>query len=386
MSRPLSNRLRSLYTERIRDRLARAVRTGGRDRLLTRDELEEGASEYVRFGDAETYQFSEPPHSGPLPTEIEAKVGRQTVPRPFVCELRDVHVVGPHAIPIDSEGRYVVECVDGSVGRLVDAMVMTVGRRMVPLRVRRPRESLSRPVVSLVGPWAEEYFHWIADYLTRLEAVDRYAHTTGVEPTVLVPADPPSWLTESLALAGVQPARRRSWNGGRLRCRRFVVPSLRRHAFPHRQGYMYSPAALRTLADRLRGGVDDGSIDGTGRIYISRANAEGRHVVNEKELLTALSAYGFERYVLEDLSVGEQVALFSNAEAVVGPHGAGFINLIFADEPTVVELFGSYINACFFAIAAGMDCDYGFVTGEAVGDDLRVDPDAVVDLLTDLLD
>jgi hypothetical protein len=71
-----------------------------------------------------------------------------------------------------------------------------------------------------------------------------------------------------------------------------------------------------------------------------------------------LESYGFDSYVLEDLSFYEQVDLFSSAEIVVGPHGAGFTNTIFADDLTLLELFGSgelSHSLCYYGSPARKD-------------------------------
>ena len=57
------------------------------------------------------------------------------------------------------------------------------------------------------------------------------------------------------------------------------------------------------------------------RIYLSRAKARTRRCLNEAQLMSALSPYGFQTYCLESLTVEEQLRLFSESSVVVGPHG-----------------------------------------------------------------
>jgi capsular polysaccharide biosynthesis protein len=83
---------------------------------------------------------------------------------------------------------------------------------------------------------------------------------------------------------------------------------------------------------------------------------------NERELIERLTPFGFEAVALERLSVREQANLFSGAEIVVGAHGAGLANLLFASPGCqVIEIYMStYINWCFYTICAaaglGYDC------------------------------
>lgn len=76
------------------------------------------------------------------------------------------------------------------------------------------------------------------------------------------------------------------------------------------------------------------------KIYISRADANFRRIVNEDLLYAQLrEQYGFEKVVLGDLSFKAQKQLFHESNFVISPHGAGMANIIFAQAGTkVLEL------------------------------------------------
>ena len=66
----------------------------------------------------------------------------------------------------------------------------------------------------------------------------------------------------------------------------------------------------------------------TRRVFISRkAHAVRRY--NDNEIFAVAAAKGFEEVYLEDLSFEESIRLFREAEFIVGPHGAGWANLLF---------------------------------------------------------
>jgi hypothetical protein len=69
-------------------------------------------------------------------------------------------------------------------------------------------------------------------------------------------------------------------------------------------------------------------------IYISRRDSKLRKMANEAELEDALSRLGFRIVCLSALSLQEQIATIRNAQVVVGPHGAGFVHLLFAKPGT----------------------------------------------------
>ena len=79
----------------------------------------------------------------------------------------------------------------------------------------------------------------------------------------------------------------------------------------------------------------------TRRVFISRADARKPRLLNEDEVFARLERFGFERVMPGRLPVADQVALFSGAQAVAGPHGAGMTNLVFMPEGgAVIEIFG----------------------------------------------
>jgi hypothetical protein len=312
---------------------------------------------------------------------------------PYVCELPDVELVGPDAIPV-IRGGYVFENSLESVQRLTTSGLKSVAHGTLPRRSggSGPRRRLDA-AVSLVGPWNGNYTHWFQDYLARLEGLERYERETGVEPAVLIPTDASGWMCDALRALGYGPDRWIEWDGGRLRVDRFIVSAVRREARERAAGrrLLYSPTEFRWLRDRVVENIDpEQTRPHSPRIYISRADATVRRVTNEDEVMDLLSARGFERYVLGELSYAEQVTLFSDAEAIVSPHGSGLLNQIYADDATVIELFGPKHSitdpAIEYYIADLWGHDYGCVQGDVVGCDTRADLDGLEILLERMLD
>lgn len=66
------------------------------------------------------------------------------------------------------------------------------------------------------------------------------------------------------------------------------------------------------------------------RIYVARGPSQTRRVLNEPELEASLQSIGFEIVHADALSVAQQARVFSEAELIVGPHGAAMTNLMFS--------------------------------------------------------
>lgn len=117
------------------------------------------------------------------------------------------------------------------------------------------------------------------------------------------------------------------------------------------------------------------------KIYISRTHASVRRVTNELELIKELEKIGFKIIYLEHLSPYEQAYIFNKAKIIVGPHGSGLANLIFADAGcTLIEIdHGVNPPRSFYQrMAKIMNCNYcpfyvDQTTEEQLEDDIIVD-------------
>jgi capsular polysaccharide biosynthesis protein len=102
------------------------------------------------------------------------------------------------------------------------------------------------------------------------------------------------------------------------------------------------------VCDFLRGLVPGREPDApcNRRLYISRASASFRRLLNEEEVFALLDEHGFEMVHCEALTVRQQRQLFSEAEMVVAPHGAALGNLVYCGAcASVLELFSpNYVD------------------------------------------
>ena len=86
------------------------------------------------------------------------------------------------------------------------------------------------------------------------------------------------------------------------------------------------------------------------KLYVTRRNAKVRRFLNEEEVATYLKERGFEVVALEKLPLREQVRRFAEAKIVVAQHGAGLVNLLFAQAPRVLEVCSDEDRQIFFRL------------------------------------
>lgn len=114
------------------------------------------------------------------------------------------------------------------------------------------------------------------------------------------------------------------------------------------------------------------------KIYISRRNSQ-RSIKDEVKVEETAKKCGFSVVFLEDFNLADEINLFSQVEEVIGPMGAGFFNLIWANYSRVkrvVEISTpSQINDTFGVLAGdlGIPFERVFYTNLDSIDDIFLD-------------
>jgi hypothetical protein len=99
-------------------------------------------------------------------------------------------------------------------------------------------------------------------------------------------------------------------------------------------GHLCASWAMDFLRERLMRSPNQ--TRGRRRIFISRADARGRNIVNREQVEALMMGLGFEIVTLAGLSAQRQIEIFSAASHVVGVHGAGLTNVVFCPTGTTV--------------------------------------------------
>jgi capsular polysaccharide biosynthesis protein len=223
------------------------------------------------------------------------------------------------------------------------------------------------------------YGHWVLDILPRLHLLEK----SGNRYDAIVAPQVARYQRESLNLLGTGPVI--SEQGLQLQADELIVPSLA--GFPIGN---YSEWAIRWIRDRFLPLAPPATPAQPRRLFISRAKAATRRLLNEDELLSELAPLGFERVFMEDYSFIDGVRLLRDADAVVSPHGSNIVNIVFCRPGTpVIEIFSpKYVAACHYSAACQAELDYGYVLGRGstskhnrISENIIVNPAEVVELL-----
>lgn len=231
-------------------------------------------------------------------------------------------------------------------------------RALFSLPVIPPARYLPETVAVIANGAADNYYHWMMEVTARFHLlrqsqirIDKY-----VINRLRLP-----FQTETLDALGIPPHQRIELDENtHLEAKTLIVPSF--------GGYTGKPPqwASDFVAKELMVNRGIGPAAGFERIYVSRAGASYRKVVNEPGLSQLLQKYGFRTVQLERLSVARQASIFNGAKVIIAPHGAGLTNIMFCRPGTIViELFSPhYVNWLYWIMSDNHGLDYYYLIGE----------------------
>lgn len=226
----------------------------------------------------------------------------------------------------------------------------------------------SGPIAPLIPRYSNNYYHWMVETVPKIHYLR--AFEAEQEPvTLLIPSDAPPFVDETLNLLGWPNSRIVYVNHESYRISELLVPS-----FPDRR-----PEDFEWTREQILENAPNHIPESGKNIYVSRANGVERRVVNEDEVMDVLSEFDFERYLLEERSLAENARLFADADVIVGPHGAGLTDIVFAGDATLIELFGEKVKQPYKLLAEAVGVDYEAIHCTPESTDIVVDIEELVE-------
>lgn len=175
------------------------------------------------------------------------------------------------------------------------------------------------------------YYHWIVDFLPKLWLLTREPDLRGLP--MLTMAEPTAMQRSTLAFA--------------CEALGMDVPRLEVTEATGFVGLTDAHFATRIFrvaaASFWRRVIERTSLEFVGLpsrlLFVTRAGADRRRLQDEAALAGRLARLGFETVDPAAMPFSEQIRTFAGARIIVGVHGAGLTNLIFARQGiTVIEL------------------------------------------------
>ncbi len=230
---------------------------------------------------------------------------------------------------------------------------------------------LKGPHILLDHEYAQNYYHWLIEVLPRVRILQRLPDLAGLPCLLNVPVQP--FHEATLRGVGIEPRR---WV---VRPRKLLRVESLFYASPTVQEGQPTADVVRWLRETF---LPSPPAESTRRLYVSRHGAR-RDVGNEDELMAILAPLGFESIRPAEMSFEKQVRAFSEAEAVVAPHGAALASIVFSKPGLrLIELFPQDYRADYYRnLASACGHRHGYCVGSRLDDGFRVAPQGIERLL-----
>lgn len=215
--------------------------------------------------------------------------------------------------------------------------------------LKRPQTVETIPAGIYVGSLApHNWFHWIIDTLPVIHFLRHLPPQFQNYPVLLPPISDKSrdWHQSlRIALRG-RPIKMIDAQK-LIKVRSLVMTEGASTAFPRpwksqqQSGRIFFRENMLTaFADEVRAKAtpEKFATEPTRRLFIGRKSG-GMRDYNQDEIFEVAGEYGFELVFLEDLPFRNSVRLFNEAQIVIGPHGAGFANILFSQRGTTVLIW-----------------------------------------------
>lgn len=209
---------------------------------------------------------------------------------------------------------------------------------------------------------AENFFHWHLDVLQKLEYV-----TNDNKAKVYIPHKyDKSFYTETLKLYP-------EIEFIKIKSTTKITNAV--YVNDIAQTGNYRPELLKKLSQRLNKiqlenrGCDNYSTEKE-NIYISRASARNRKIVNEYDLHDTFRRRKTKIVMMENLNYKEQISLVKNTEVLIGIHGAGLTHMIYMPKnSSVIELRSEDDdkNNCYYSLATELGHKYYYIKVKPLG-------------------
>lgn len=285
----------------------------------------------------------------------------------FILSIPNGIVKGLHGYTIVDHS-FIQELIWGDLDNLYN--VFSNGQDIDPSTILKIPGKVA--VIAQLDP--KNYGHFILEILGRLAVLEM----GNVDYDYLyVPYGPQPFIQQILELWGIDASKIISPhdNNFAIEAEVLISPSfnIRTNKGYRHGGNFHHPETMAYIRKKLLHGALQKNINPekfNKKIFISRGDTLlARKIANESEVFELFKAEGFTSYILNNLSVAEQIILFHNADIVVCENGAGLTNILFCKQKAhVIEIFQNFIAMDFWQCAYICNLQYTPVN-TLLGDD-----------------
>ena len=195
-----------------------------------------------------------------------------------------------------------------------------------------------KEAIHFCGDYSYNYYHWVIECLPRLSIIDKFPEYDTI-PLLIDEGLFPQQL-DALDILNKKKRQLITLKTGCLyEIDKLIIPSMltvirdnSRSPVAFDKDVLITPQAIHYVRNNIFNRLGLNPSHGFRKLFITRKKPKYRRLLNIEKIEELMITLGFEIVFAESLSFINQVQLFSQAEIVVGPSGAGLTNIIFCPQ------------------------------------------------------
>jgi capsular polysaccharide biosynthesis protein len=203
--------------------------------------------------------------------------------------------------------------------------------------------------------WSPNYFHWLLYHLPKIMILNGY----GRSERIILPSTNRLYpvIERSMELLGVGTSRLPKLNTSVLHVDELTIV----------ETDLFPSVILHQMREKV---IGHNVATPNRKVFISRELARWRRLVNQEAMWEILRAAGYEKVLMEKLTLDEQVSLMSETRVIFGLHGAGLANMLFCPSGAhIIELTDpDFQEPGYYALASSLGHHYWHLKGEVAGE------------------
>jgi tetratricopeptide (TPR) repeat protein len=310
--------------------------------------------------------------------------------KPYFHVLTDVLVETMYWSIIDKEKFFVKETTNRNYDNSKFIRLRSADKKKFLIAYEK-EHTLEEPCI-LIGS-LHNYYHMLVDHITRLAIIEQEVNFKDL-PLLITDYQMAPFFNQCLEMLKISPNRLiKVPTNSIIRCKKIVVPTM--------LTMKKSPMAMgvRWLRKKIMPEQLLNNRQGSKIIFISRAGVDYKKLINEEEIINSLEKFNIEVISPQDHSLTKQVEIFNQAKCIIGPHGTGLTNILWAPPGVkIIDLKGQFNHFKYIeALADSLGASYTSITGNSIipenadtqnqyqQADFHIDPDLVCKCLDNCL-
>lgn len=254
----------------------------------------------------------------------------------YYCNLKNAFAVstGDYPIFLNNQFKVIMESINLNVKYINSSFFI---KSFCKLLFFRPKIK-KNDVICFSGSLNDNKFHWLMDYLPRLEYV--VENNIQNNYTYIVNKNNISFNKFYLNTIGIKNKNILQWDGLNLEINNLHIYSTRYIKYNKNKYEVYSSKSILWLSSYLKKKFNYVKINLTyKKIIVLRKRNDFRRIINQDEFINFLSKFDYKCLYLEDYKEEKIIEIFKSAKTVITIHGAALSNIIFSNNIKVIEIF-----------------------------------------------